>query len=247
MRPINMAMLSQEVNALGTVLEIDQEPLMRRRVAHDAIPPAMNRGKGRGRYLPRRGAFSLIELLIAVALVVIMYVLYLSAGSQSFQAKQKQACQKNLQNAYVALKTYSIESDQRFPTLGQAETSEEPLGLLVPRYTTATEFFVCPGTKDEPPPPAKPFGKSRISYAFYMGRRADQGPQVPLMSDEQVNTDGKHVGQLLFSADGEGPGNNHHKFGGVVLFCDGSAQLSGTNASVPLPVGPGVTLLNPKH
>ena len=66
------------------------------------------------------------------------------------------------------------------------------------------------------------------------------------MSDEQVNTEAKRIGEALFSVDGEAPGNNHKQYGGVILFCDGSAQLSGTNAQVPLPLGRGVRLLNPK-
>ncbi len=77
----------------------------------------------------RRHAFSLIELLIAVALVVIMYVLYLSAGSKNFQTKQKQACPENLQNTYMALKTYSVENTEQFPLATEAATSEDALGF----------------------------------------------------------------------------------------------------------------------
>ena len=194
-----------------------------------------------------RQGFSLLELLIVIALLVTMYVLYLSAGSQNFQAKQKQACRKNLQNTYMALKTYSIETADQFPMVADAARSEEALGFLVPRYTTVTESFICPGTKDKPPAAARDFSNSKISYAYYMGRNSLQGSQMPLMSDEQVDTQAKPVGQLLFSADGKGRGNNHNKYGGVILFCDGSAQLSGTNTSVALPLGSGVTLLNPKR
>lgn len=206
-------------------------------------------GKSRSRRSRRTcgpAGFSLIELLITLALVVVMYVLYLSAGSQHFQTKQKRACQKNLQNAYVALKTYSIENGDRFPAAFDAATSEVPLSLLIPRCTTVTKLFICPGTKDKVPPQAKPFADAKISYAYYMGRDTTQPAQMPLMSDEQVNTNSKSAGQALFSANGETLGNNHHKYGGVILFRDGTAQLSGTNAATPLPLGTGVKLLNPK-
>lgn len=191
-------------------------------------------------------AFSLIELLIAVAIVVILYAMYLTAGSQKAKTKQKIACQKNLQNAYIALKTHSLGNTNQFPFLSDASTAEAPLGLLIPRSTTVTEYFICPGTKDKVPPAAKPFGKSRISYGYYMGRTALQGPLTPLMSDEQVNTNAKAPGQALFSADGKGLGSNHDQYGGVILFCDGSTQISGTNTSKALPLGQGVTFLNPK-
>jgi len=181
-----------------------------------------------------------------MTLVVILYALYLTGGSKDAQAKQKKVCQKNLQNAYMALKTYSIDHLERFPTTLDTPTSEPALSLLIPQSTTRTEFFVCPGTKDKVPPPAKPFAGAKISYAYYMGRIATQGSRIPLMSDEQVNVNGKNTGQPLFSPDGKGLGNNHDKYGGVILFCDGSTQVCGTNASMPLPLGPGVTLLNPK-
>lgn len=194
----------------------------------------------------RAAAFSLIELLIAVTVVVIMYVLYLTAGSQQRQAKEKTACAKNLQNAYVALKTYSVENADHYPAVLAATSSEVPLGLLIPRSTTMTELFICPGSKDKIPPQARPFGRSKISYAYYMGRNATHGPTVPLLSDEQVNTEAKQAGEPVFSTNGKGPGNNHHKFGGVVLFGDGSTQTSDTNAAFPLLLTPGVTLLNPR-
>ncbi len=68
--------------------------------------------------------------------------------------------------------------------------------LLLPRYTTVTESFICPGTDDKTPPQARPFGKAKISYAYYMGRNAAQPAQWPLMSDEQVNADAKNAGRI---------------------------------------------------
>jgi prepilin-type N-terminal cleavage/methylation domain-containing protein len=209
-------------------------------------PRAGNRAGCRWGAHQQAAAFSLIEMLIALALVVTMYVLYLSGGSQRFQTRQKVACQQNLQNAYMALKTFSIENRGQFPVLTNAASSEAALSLLVPRCTTVTDIFMCPGTKEKPPPSAKPFANARINYAYYMGRHAQLGPRFPLLSDEQVDTNEKFIGQPLFSADGKGRGNNHHQYGGVILVCDGSAQISGTNATMALPLGAGVQLLNPK-
>lgn len=194
----------------------------------------------------RRRAFSLIELLIVMAIIVILYFMYFSAGSQSFQQKQMKVCQKNLQMVYVAMKTYAQENESMFPVLPDAATSEAPLSLLVPRYTTSTEYFICPGSGDSAPPPAQPFTKSRISYAYYMGARPGDGASQPLMSDEQVDASAKTNGAPLFSADGEGAGNNHNKFGGVILFSDGSLKTSDTNAEMPLPLNRDILLLNPK-
>jgi prepilin-type processing-associated H-X9-DG protein len=186
-----------------------------------------------------------VELLIVVALMVVMYVILLSPSSKSHQAAQKVACEKNLQGIYAALKTYALDYDGRSPLLTNAVTSEEPLSLLIPRATTVTAFFICPGSGDGNLPDAKPFSDRRISYAFYMGKTL--GPAGdPLLSDRQVNTKPKNQGEPLFSADGSPPGANHNKYGGNVMFNDGSVRTSGPSAAFALTNGPGVILLNPK-
>jgi hypothetical protein len=78
-----------------------------------------------------------------------------------------------------------------------------------------------------------------------MGRRLDT-PQNFLLSDRQVNTQPKQVGDFVFSSNGKSPGNNHHKYGGNFLECAGSVQDSPAQLTFALPATPGVTLLNPK-
>jgi prepilin-type processing-associated H-X9-DG protein len=69
--------------------------------------------------------------------------------------------------------------------------------------------------------------------------------QEALVTDKQVNTLAKTAGQAVFSTSGKPPGNNHGKFGGNLLFCDGHIDLIGANSSVPLDVNKGEALLNP--
>ena len=78
-----------------------------------------------------------------------------------------------------------------------------------------------------------------------MGRSGADAGQ-PLMSDRQVNALSKTSGQLLFSPSGEPPGNNHAKFGGNLLFCDGHCEPSPARAPFPIPLPAGVVLLNPR-
>jgi prepilin-type N-terminal cleavage/methylation domain-containing protein/prepilin-type processing-associated H-X9-DG protein len=199
------------------------------------------------RFSPQaRGAFSLLELLIVTAVIVVLFTLYFGGGSKAYQTKQIAACEKNLLNAYVALKTYAVDNNDKFPVLANAQTSEGPLSQLVPRYTTGTEFFTCPGCKDSKLPDAKPFADRKISYAYYMRRTVKEGADQPLMSDRQVNTNDKSPGQLLFSPDGKKPGANHNKYGGNVMFCDGNVQSSPAQSAFTLTNGPNVVLLNPK-
>ncbi|MDB6067227.1 MAG: hypothetical protein JWR26_3435, partial [Pedosphaera sp.] len=183
---------------------------------------------------------------IVMALIIILFTLYFGGGSRGYQTKQIANCEKNLQNIYVALKTYSVDNNDRFPLLTNSQTSEPVLSLLIPRYTTGTEFFTCPGGKDSKLPDAQPFPNRKCSYAYYMGHTIKDGADQPLISDRQVNTNPKLQGQLLFSPDGKKPGNNHNKYGGNVMFCDGNIQSSPAQSAFNLTNPPNVVLLNPK-
>jgi len=197
------------------------------------------------RFARRARGFSLVELLITLALVLILTTMYWGHGSRNNQRTQQKACQKNLQKIFIALEICANDQAGRFPVLTNARTSEEALDVLVPRYTADTATFICPGSKDSALPAGESFLKRRISYAYYMGRRSSDTSEV-LLSDKQVDTRSKTSGQQVFSTTGKPPGNNHHKYGGNFLFCDGHMEL--TPASPPFSLGltQGVVLLNPK-
>ncbi len=199
--------------------------------------------------MPQRGsrpsAFTLLELLITMALILVMFVMLHGRGSRSQQVRQKEACQKNLRTIYLALQVFANDNDSKFPKQLGAQNSETVLSDLVPKYTIITSPFICPGSKDSALPEGEPFANRKISYAYYMGRRASDSSEA-LMTDEQVNTLTKLVGQQLFSTNGNKPGNNHHKYGGNILFCDGRAEMSPPVTTIPLVLTQGVVLLNPK-
>jgi prepilin-type processing-associated H-X9-DG protein len=76
-----------------------------------------------------------------------------------------------------------------------------------------------------------------------MGRTSTN--QQVLVTDRQVDTQPKAAGQLVFSADGKAPGNNHRQFGGNFLFCDGHVEPSSPKSAIALDLKPGEILLNP--
>jgi prepilin-type processing-associated H-X9-DG protein len=192
------------------------------------------------------GGFSLLELFLVVVIIFVVFTLFISAGSKSGQEKRLAACQNNLQNIYAALRTFSQDNNGVLPAIPGAQTSEAPLSLLVPKCTTGSEFFICPGGNDKPLPDARPFADKKISYAYYLGRTLQDGSDAPLVSDAQVDTAPKLPGQIVFSPDGKKPGNNHNKFGGNFLFCDGNVQNTPARLAFPLPPATNVVLLNPK-
>ena len=127
-----------------------------------------------------------------------------------------------------------------------AATAEAPLSLLVPQCTTETSIFVCPGSADRRLPEARTFVDRKISYAYYMGRTAHDGADAMLLSDEQVDTHPRRVGDRMFSVTGKRPADNHRQFGGNVLFCDGHAEQFPPVATRDFAFSNSVVLLNPK-
>jgi prepilin-type N-terminal cleavage/methylation domain-containing protein/prepilin-type processing-associated H-X9-DG protein len=189
--------------------------------------------------------FSLVELLITLALVLILTTMMFGFGSARHQRNQKQLCADNLQKIYLALQIYANDFNGNLPQNTNAQTSEAVLDALVPRYTVDTSIFICPGGRDSSIPPGESFRNGKISYAYYMGCPLTNSQEV-LLSDRQVDTRPKRPGEIVFSTNGKPPGNNHHKYGGNFLFGDGSVQSSPPELAFPLLIMPGVVLLNPK-
>jgi type II secretory pathway pseudopilin PulG len=195
--------------------------------------------------LNRRAAFSIIELLISCAIMLIIYAMMFGFGARQNQMRQKTKCRGSMQKIYVAMQIYANDSRGIFPVVTNALTSEEVLDVLIPRYTADNSIFICPGSKDSKLTPGDRLLRERISYAYYMGLREANSTHA-LLSDRQVNSGAKTNGQQIFSTDGKRPANNHYKYGGSILFCDGSMKSSGAILEFPLPVATNVVLLNPK-
>lgn len=196
------------------------------------------------RVLPSRG-FTLIEMLLTLTIILILFTMMYGFGSKRNQMNQKKKCQGNLLKAYIGLQIFANEHDNQFPWATNAVSSEDALDVLVPKYSADTGIFVCPGSKDSPLPPGESLRKGRISYSYYMGRKSGE-TDAALLTDKQVGSNSKRTGELLFSDTGKKPGNNHHKYGGNVLFTDGSVRMSPSAAAFDLPLRSNVILLNPK-
>lgn len=200
---------------------------------------------------PRQPAtgFSLIELLIVVAILAVLSALFYGSLTGKRARSQRQLCGDNLQKIYLALQIYANDDGGKLPEIPAAQTSETPLNLLVPKYTADTSIFICPAGRDSQIPAGEPLTQNKISYAYYMGFHLavnENAAPFVLLSDRQINTDPKRAGDLVFSPDGKSPGNNHGKSGGNFLFSDGSVQSSGPRLTFSLAEPTNVVLLNPK-
>lgn len=191
-----------------------------------------------------RSGFSLIELLVVLALMIILTVMGTSRFNASARHKDLAMCQLNLQKVYLALNIYRSDNGA-YPSSKGATKSEEPLSLLVPKSTTTTEIFICPGSRDDALPEGERFADRRISYAYYMGHTTNDDPGEILITDWQIDIAPKRKGQQIFSLDGKKPGNNHYGAGGNLLSIGGEVTGTPAKASRDLLFSPPVTLLNP--
>lgn len=189
--------------------------------------------------------FSLLELLIVAALIIVLSVMMASHLGVGGRNRALAGCSSNLQKIYLALSIYQNDNKGDFPIVINADSPAQPLSLLVPKSTTATEIFICPGSKDAALPEAESFAARKISYAYYMGLTTNKDTAAIVLSDAQVNAAPKKTGQQVFSADGNKPGNNHGKDGGNLLSLSGEVTASGAMASRDLPIPANVHLLNP--
>jgi hypothetical protein len=186
----------------------------------------------------------MVELLCVTALLLVMAALYFGKSSGARQIELQGKCSQNLEQIYVSLQLYANDAHGRAPLVPEARTPAEALALLVPRYTSETRSFICPGAKTPSDLPVDRFARQQISYAFYMGQWMTNTEGL-LMTDQQVNAQAKGPGQLVFSADGKGRGNNHQSHGGNLLFTDGRVERIGPRTPQSMPIKPAVKLLNP--
>lgn len=191
-------------------------------------------------------AFSLIELLLVVLIIMVLTILTTSRLTSTNRDKIKAQCQGNLQKIFLSSTIYATDNKGNYPYIKTAETSEEPLSLLIPRCTTLTEMFICPGSGDRALPEGESFARRRISYAYYMGRTNKEGPDEVILTDRQVDTTSKRMGQQIFSNNGQKPGANHTKYGGCYITLGGESGGTRPMADRDFLFGTNVTLLNPR-
>jgi type II secretory pathway pseudopilin PulG len=110
-----------------------------------------------------RSAFSLLELLVVMVMLITLSVVFLGGGRKGAQDRKLRQCEANLQKIHIALTIYAGDHDGAFPHHPEATQPAAPLSALAPTYTSDTDIFICPGTNDAPLPAGKSFAKRNIS------------------------------------------------------------------------------------
>ena len=107
--------------------------------------------------MSKKRGFTLIELLVVIAIIAILAGMLLPALSRARESARRAACLNNLKQIMTAIKTYSPDYNEYYPTSADAGGSisasshYEDLGILYPTYCTSLEVFTCPSSGDKMP------------------------------------------------------------------------------------------------
>ncbi len=114
---------------------------------------------GDGRYIPRRAAsgFSLIELMVVIAIMLLLTALLLPAAKRSVALAHRLKCVANLKGIGTGAALYSNDhNDLKPPIIGPAGWSTPNvkyddrftgIGILIENYLDTHEVALCPGIR----------------------------------------------------------------------------------------------------
>ena len=143
------------------------------------LHPAPKSGRS-GRYAGRPG-FTLVELLVVVAIIALIAAILFPAFSRVRENARRTTCESNLKQIGMGLLQYVQDYDEHLPLLVTNDTSVErtedfnnpasPANALrdIEPYAKNTQIFQCPSSTVLPPGSTNPNAPTTFSSTNYMG------------------------------------------------------------------------------
>lgn len=92
------------------------------------------------------GAFTLIELVISLAIIAALAALFLAAVSKAKSRAQSTLCRNNLRQIGLSVRAYAEGPDGRLPAVPDASVSPNALSLAE-LLDTSESLFTCPADR----------------------------------------------------------------------------------------------------
>lgn len=181
-------------------------------------------------------AFTLIELLIVISIMVLLVGMLLPSLNRAREDARRTVCLANLKHIGVGIVSYASENNDRGPAVADASptTNESPrqllsdttqtinLGRLWTQYLSDANVYHCPSQRVfEYSDDSEKLGAETVagSYAYAVQIPAGQSPVFSIMRHLAMVSDDFTI---VTSGDA-GVGKYSHARGYNVLYSDGSA------------------------
>lgn len=152
-------------------------------------------------------AFTLIELLIVIAIIALLAAILFPAFSRARENARRSSCQSNQKQVLLGLTQYTQDYDERYPLTLFASPNQCWHQVIQP-YIKTTKVFSCPSDKD--PTIAGTCGSTPVPiFPTSYGYNIKFSPAVPL-----------HVSKVINPAT-------------TVVISDGHSNMSATDKTLP--------------
>lgn len=92
----------------------------------------------------KRNAFTLVELLVVVAIIALIAGLALPATARAIAAAKRTACASNMRQIGIAILAYANERDGDFPRSSHTDAQESWIFTLAPYLGNVDDIRICP-------------------------------------------------------------------------------------------------------
>ena len=164
----------------------------------------------------RNGCFTLIELLIVIAIIAILAGMLVPTLNQAREKSRRSNCLNNLKQIGYQIRIYSSDYAERFPSApGGSGTTLASYGLITNAFAPYYKIWICPSDKGVVVSTGGGFTSTNLSYTYGgFGLTETVDPDTPLACD-------RTTGDIQSSAPWTTNTWTHKSDGGNVLYADG--------------------------